>query len=440
MNTLEIYSFRKRAVLIALLLTSISLLLFSRQVIENPDKPLNEAAGRVLRLTEVMRITDTDQKYYFANPFDILIDSYGFIYFQESNKLYVFDSNGKYVRNLYKKGEGPGELNDNLSDVILQGDEVILFSSNMNKIIRMGREGTLLEEVRPKILFYNLVGYYKGKYFLTDLERTQYERKSQLREEDLVLYAVDSDGEAHPTPLRFPITIAYHFGERGAGIMSVSRLKTRHDTPRFKYLIHSPEYMVKVLDLEKVEIVRRFRRAYKRLEYTKKWKSRLYTMVQPQYQNDVYCVLLHGDDVWIVTSSYDGEKGLLVDVFNRKGEYIDNFYLPLIGVKKDDHIYAPMTVFEDFLFVIRQDEEGLYSIVKYKIPSKVKRGRSSRYHPIIKFFTNCLIPGFRDCQVETLLKAPSHALIFPWARDSEKARSENRKPNGNLHFWISTKC
>jgi hypothetical protein len=369
MKILEIYSFRKRAVLMVLCLTSISLLLVSQQVIENPDRPLNEAAGRVLRLKEVMRITDTGQRYYFENPIDILVDSSGFVYFQESNKLYVFDSDGKYVRNLYKRGEGPGELNDNLSDVILQGDEAILFSSNMNKIIRVNKEGKLLEEVRPKILFYNLVGYYNGKYFLTDLERTQFERKSQLREEDLVLNVVDGNGEAHPTSLKFPITISYNFGERARGMMSVSRLKIRQDTSRLKYLIHSPEYMVKVLDLEKVEIVRSFRRAYKRLEYTKKWKSRLYTMVQPQYQNDVYCVLLHGDDVWVVTSSYDGEKGLFVDVFNRKGEYIDNFYLPLIGVKKDDWVYAPMTVFEDFLFVIRQDEEGLYSIVKYEIPS-----------------------------------------------------------------------
>ncbi len=359
--------FRERAVLMAPCLAAISLLLFSQQVIENPEKPLSDGAGRVLRLKEVMRITDTDQKYYFANPIDILVDPSGFIYFQESNKLYVFDPNGKYVRNLYKRGEGPGELNDNLNDVVLQGDEVILFSSNMNKIIRMDREGTLLEEVHPKILFYNLVGYYKGKYFLTDLERTQFERKSQLREEDLVLYAVDSNGEAHPTSLRFSITISYSFGEGSGGMMSVSRLKTRHDTSRFKYLIHSPEYMVKVLDLEKVEVVHSFRRAYKRLEYTKKWMSRLYTMVQPQYQNDVYCVLLHGDDVWAVTSSYDGGKGLLVDVFNRKGEYIDNFYLQLIGVKKDDYINAPMTAFEDFLFVIQQDEEGLFFVTKYEI-------------------------------------------------------------------------
>jgi hypothetical protein len=369
MKTSGIHNFRRRAGLVALFLAAISLLLFSRQVVENPDRPLNEAAGRVLRLKEVMRIADTGQKYYFENPIDILVDSSGFIYFQESNKLYVFDSAGKYVRNLYKKGEGPGELNDNLNDVILQGDEAILFSSNMNKIIRVNREGELLEEVRPKILYYNLVGYYSGKYFLTDLNRTKFERKSQLREEDLVLNVVDSDGETHPTSLRFPITISYNFGEKAGGMMSVSRLKIRHDTSRFKYLIHSPEYMVKVLDLEKVEIIRSFRRAYRRLEYTKKWKSRFYTMAQPRYQNDVYSVLLHGDDVWVVTSSYDGEKGLLVDVFNRKGEYIDNFYLPLIGVKKDDWIYAPMTVFQDFLFVIRQDEEGLYSIVKYEIPS-----------------------------------------------------------------------
>ena len=359
---------RIRSVFLVLSLILISSCLFSQQIIENNEKLLNDSAGRVLELKEAMQITDTGQKYFFENPIDILVDQSEFIYFQEYNKLYVFDSNGKYVRNLYKKGEGPGELNNNLNDVVLQGDEVILFSSNINKIIRMDREGRLLEEVRPKILFNSWVGYWKGKYYLMHFRRTQFERKSQLREEDLVLHVVESDGSASPTALKFPVTISYNFGEKVAGSMAISRLKTQHDSPSLKYLIHSPEYMVQVLDLEKVEIVLSFRREYKRLEYTKKWESRLYkSMAQPKYQNDIYRVLLHRDNIWVVTSTYADKKGFLVDVFNREGKYKDNFYLPLINVKKDDHIYAPMAIFEDFLFVIQQNEEGLFSIVKYKI-------------------------------------------------------------------------
>lgn len=346
----------------------ISTSIFPQHIIENPGKPLNDSAGRVLEIKEVMRITDAGQKYFFENPINILVDQSGFIYLQEFNKLYVFDSNGKFVRNLYKKGEGPGELNNNLNDVVLQENEAILFSSNINKIVRLEREGRLLEEVRPKILFNSLVGYWKGKYYLMHFKRARFEKKSQLREENLVLYIVDSKGEVFPTPLKFPITISYNFGDTVASSMTVSRIKTLHETPRFKYLIHSPEYMVRLLDLEKVEVVLNFRRDYKRLEYTKKWESRLYkSMAQPKYQNDVYCVLLHRDNIWVVTSTYDGKKGLLVDVFTRDGKYTDNFFLPLMNVKKDDYVYAPMIINEDYLYVIQQSEDGLFFIVKYEI-------------------------------------------------------------------------
>ena len=50
---------------------------------------------------------------------------------------------------------------------------------------------------------------------------------------------------------------------------------------------------------------------------------------------------------------------LLYDVFSKNGEYLDSFYIP-VGV---DFMY----VRGDILFARNQDEEGIYSIVKYRI-------------------------------------------------------------------------
>jgi hypothetical protein len=52
-----------------LMLPILNLSASAQQIVENPAKPLNPNAGRVITLSEVLRITDegTDQ-YYFEYP------------------------------------------------------------------------------------------------------------------------------------------------------------------------------------------------------------------------------------------------------------------------------------------------------------------------------------------------------------------------------------
>lgn len=339
------------------------------QVFDNPRHPKNPKAGRVLALEEVLRIRDTGSRFFFENPIDVHVDPEGRIYYQEMRKLYVFGPDGKYLKNLYKKGEGPGELNDNLNDVLIQGDEIFLASSNFNKVIRMKRDGTFIEEIRPQGVFWGLIGYWRDRYFVTQLERKTFERKSQLVEEDYIVYEAGMGGKMIQTPNRFPVTISYFFGSRAGGSMTVSRIKTCLLSPSRVALIHSPAYSVKVLDLDKGEIIQDIRRDYPRLKYSKPWKSsRGGTMPQPEFQNDTHDILVHGEHLWVVTCTYQKDKGLLTDVFDKNGVYLDNFYIPVHNVKKDDYVFAPMTISADFLYVIERDEEDLFSIAKYRLP------------------------------------------------------------------------
>lgn len=342
------------------------------QVVDNPRQPKNPEAGRVLAMEEVMRIRDTGDRFFFENPIGLHVDAEGRIYYQEMRKLYVFDSNGKYLRNLYKKGEGPGELNDNLNDVLIRGDEIFLASSNFNKVIRVKKDGTFIEEIRPQGMFWDLIGYRGDSFFVTQLERGTLERKSQLVEEDFVLCEVGKDGKMTKTDLRFPVTISRFFGNRAASLMNVSRIKTCPLSPSKIALIHSPAYSVKVLDLDKNQVVQDIRRDYPRLKYSKPWKSsRGGTLPQPEFQNDVHDILVHGNRLWVVTCTYEKDKGLLTDVFDNDGVYLDNFFIPVRNVKKDDYVFAPMAIGGGYLLIIERDEEGLFSIAKYRIPDDV---------------------------------------------------------------------
>ena len=333
----------------------------AQEIIENPEKPLSKTAGRVLELKELLRIRD-GQGFFFSAPIGLKVDLNGRIYVQEYGKLYQFSPEGKLLNNLYKKGEGPGELNNNLGEFLLRGKDIVLWSSNMNKLIRMDYQQQLIEEIRPKQTYYNLLAYFDGKYYLTKSRFPKRDGKSGIKQQGMRLFTEDSQGQIYETSIDFPIQISINYGERSVSSMSISRVQSFQDKKNEVYLFHTPEYLVKVLDLERVEVIRSFRRKYRRIERERK-SERL-----PKYQNDIYWLLLSPGRVWVVTSTFEQQKGLLVDVFSREGQYLDNFYLPILGAKQNDWIYAPMTFVDGHLFVIEREEDELFSVVKYSLP------------------------------------------------------------------------
>jgi len=355
----------------ALILTSIfvfTFIILAQTIIENPEKPLSKNAGRVIQLKEVMRITDEEGKFYFSGPWDIKIAKDGSIFVHEPNKLYKFDVNGKFVKNLYKKGEGPGELNQNLTDIIIGEDEIILVSTNMHKIIRVDMSGKLIQDTRPEWRFSEVIGYYNGKYYFIQRERKSFERKFGINEEYLRLCAVSNEEIelVTPTPIIFPITSIFYKSKKGYFVDRRDSLQRVNENQRYVYLFHTHEYLIKLLDLEKIEVVRSFRRKYERVKSILSKEIRASNLL-PKYINDIYRLAIYKNNLWVITSTVDKEKGILVDVFNRDGKYMDNFYLPLQNIKINEHFYAPMVVHGNYLFVIEIGEDELISVAKYEI-------------------------------------------------------------------------
>ncbi len=60
--------------------------------------------------------------------------------------------------------------------------------------------------------------------------------------------------------------------------------------------------------------------------------------------------------LWVETSTKDEKRGVMIDVFNSDGQFLDNFYLPLDGYLK--------SIQDNFIFVVKSDEEGNYIIKK----------------------------------------------------------------------------
>jgi hypothetical protein len=359
----------KGALPISILLIAVAA--FSAQdIIENPAKPPSRNAGRVLQLTEVLRITDDKGPFYFKQPGDLRISPDGSIFYGDWDEfLYKFDAKGKFLKNLVRKGEGPGEVRD-FGEFLLEKDRIILLDTMPNKIITMDLDGKLIDEFSlGQKRFPKLIAFYNNKYFLTDYNRKDFERRSGLKETGHDLYVVSRKGEATKTPWSFPTMEAYFFGGRTVSSGTVTWIQKAQAQERFVYLSSTQDYLVKLLDLEKTEIVRTFRRAYTPVKFEppareKQWyRERGY----PDRYNDIQKLLVHGDHLWVLTSTIEKDRGILTDVFDREGKYIDCFYLPLPRLKQNWVGYPPMAVSGSFLYTVEWNTEGDIFIVQYQI-------------------------------------------------------------------------
>lgn len=344
----------------------------AQQIVENPKNPASKNAGRVLPLKEVARITDEKGKFFFVQPFNVLTGRDGSVYVQEYKQLLKFDPQGRFVKNLVKRGQGPGELDDNLTDVIVREKDVILWSSNNYKFIRLDLDGRLIEDKKLIQGFLGtLLGVRGGRSYFLRFERDLDKPRARINgifEDNYRLVVVPDGGNAVPTPFLMPCTVAARFSSGSASIMSISRAIPLDVDGRLVFVFHSPEYLIKGLDLETGEVVRAFRREYDRVRYGYKAPAGYPQELVPKYHNDLCRLLWRNGELWAVTSTLDPRKGILVDVFSREGKYLDNFYLPLFKIRKNNpQYYAPMAIHGDFLYLLEADEDDLISLVKYEI-------------------------------------------------------------------------
>lgn len=355
---------RKNVLMILNFLIFFSVIL-AQTIIENPEKPVNKNSGRIIQLKELMRITDGAGDFYFKWPLSIKVALDGSIFVQEVDKLYKFDAKGKFVKDMFKKGEGPGEMIESGS-FILKGNEVITHGAAKNKIVRMDMQGNLIEEFKlGKKRFSKLIAYNIYNYYFVDFRLKVLKVKRTITDIEQNLFIVNDKGEVKSTPYSFPIQALFiRRPSGGSGWQILGALQSAIENRRFLYISHTSEYLIKLLDLEKNEIVRSFKREYARVKDPYREKSTYY---RSEFYNDVKKLLIFKNNLWVLTSTIQEGKGILTDVFDREGRYLDNFYLPLFNMEPTATQYPPMTIDRNFLFIFERDADENLVIVKYEI-------------------------------------------------------------------------
>ncbi|MBE0711164.1 MAG: hypothetical protein IH583_02190 [Candidatus Aminicenantes bacterium] len=356
------------------------------QIIENPSKPRAANAGRVIVPEEVLAISDEGTRdYYFKGPRDLTIAPDGSLFLIDEFQVLQFDKDGKFVRNLHKKGQGPGEMSY-VRACLTTEKNVIVHTDSPDRLLFFDYAGRYEKEIpmrflgaskfMPKALL--ALG---AKFYIQSADQPRVEGEPDYVEVPHSILALDAATFESRELSSFP-TISYVItgeGGRHTGLYQISSFFAVPYKGKYLALSHTSEYLIKIFDPAADKVIREFRRAYERVKPDPptalekigniKIGGKRYPRPEQKFQSDVKVILTRGDEIWTVTSTQDKSRGVLIDVFNGDGIFMDSFYLKLPdSALRQLRWSGYCTLDGDFLWVAESDDENdIYTIKKYRL-------------------------------------------------------------------------
>ena len=148
-----------------------------------------------------MRIDGDGENYYFVGANRLHIDGSGNIYIrdywssdQKPNFL-AFSPDGQFLRDLYRQGEGPGEIQSGF-DFIISEPNIFVYDYTKRKIIILQNDGNLITEFKMKPdSSLELLGTFKDWLIFMRKEKPYEVKTSRLYDKKNVIVFVSKNGE-----------------------------------------------------------------------------------------------------------------------------------------------------------------------------------------------------------------------------------------------------
>ena len=333
----------------------LSCFISSQTQIENPSEAKNEKAGRILELEELFRITDENPEFFFKRPYRLNLDQNGFIYFQDGEFFLKFSPEGTFMKDLANLGQGPGEVQSFSYNI--QGSAINAWDTQSKKVVIYDLDGQFFNEFRPNQHHgMRMVGHYRDSLIFSTYDVPIPEERKGMINVNHHIYLISKDTGEEKEIGTFSLPW-YVTASSGAGYAPFLVVPNRDGSVLF--INDSSEYRIKVMDTSTGKILRIFQRKYKRVKAPVYQRRPGDTRPERKFLYDISSMVMNEEKIWIRTSTQDENKGVFFDVFSQEGEYIDAFYIPV----KVSFMYVKGNI----LFARVQDENGIYSVVKYRI-------------------------------------------------------------------------
>jgi len=343
------------------------------QIIENQAKPIAKNAGRIVTLKEELRIEDTGEGYFLKNPGPIRVSPRGDIFFKDGpEQALQFDPKGRFVRNLFKKGQGPGELST-VGDTWASPDRLYL-SGYPPKILVFDYEGNLVQELplRGGLLGGRFILADQANLLLYGTGRPDPSGGTGSIDIPWDIIAIEPDGTSQNTIGSFPIPSFLEVEEGGAiSVTAWNQLQVAALDSNSLFVNSSSEYLIENFVRNKKAIVLRFRRPYTRIKNAGGGGVSLSRGSRPsasEFLPDIYALHIVDGQLWVQTWTITAEEGILFDVFDTKGRYIDNFYIQSMTKGEDGQpARIRMTIAGGCAYFKEETSDGLIVIRKCRL-------------------------------------------------------------------------
>jgi hypothetical protein len=359
----------------ALLLFGVAVPCAAQTRVDNPSRALAKNAGRIVKLEEVLRIRDDGKTSIFKTPHSLYLGSDGSLYFMDYGdgpRLYRYSPDGKLVSKLLKTGQGPGEV-QYPSGYIVAADRIRVLAWIPPKIMDFGLDGRYLRESRVEEDSHGLwfLGMAEGKiYGIRDevFSSASFGNSGTFTILNSV-YEISPDFRSWKKLYEFPVRMlikrrnAFRLDPIDAVIHGSSL-----------YILHTAEYRVIELDLHAGSVKHIITRKYDRVKASTEESAdpdpltRGVEFPDEPYAWDISRILAAGAKLWVFTSvtKPDGNDQE-VDLFDGAGRFADSVILRFPTTGQNHLARWTLLTNDGFFFMPDQEEDGLISIVKYRI-------------------------------------------------------------------------
>jgi hypothetical protein len=342
---------------------------FAQTVVENPKKPSNPNAGRIVKLIEQMRIRDDGKEIVFKYPNQLQIGGEGSVHFANGFEHFKYDAQGRFVYKIVKSGQGPGEALL-ATKALLTPDGVLIQAFNPPKMMRFSAKGEYLGEDRTTATkLYEFITLLEGRIYAFLEETPQWNDITRHDYYDVPysFCVLSPDLKDIRKPFQFPYR--WYLG-RGFGWQQ-ARFDFAYKDLETIYVVHGIDYRIDHFNAKTNKVEKTITRKYDKVKRTPDPRE-----LRPDYNGppvqefyyDISKVLIAGDDIWVITSTRDERQNRLVDVFDARGRYVDAFYLEFpSGFTPVGLMLGRVALKDGYLYTVDEDAEGFFSIAKYEI-------------------------------------------------------------------------